>query len=618
MKRFTLIFLMVVFAGASASMAQDFPDEIRRDSTSRPAFGEEPLENIELANRLNFCRQLMRSRSFEDAAAMLERLYEDKPDSPVIVGLLVQCYDQLQHYEKSEAMIERYLSRDPEAFSFRLAYAEVIAKQGDFGRARQAYLDAASQFPLTNTIRYQAVVQSMVTHEMGDDALLLIDSLRGRTFDSSLFAIQRGTVLEKQRRYGEAAREFYSLLDDTSRVGNDAEKRLAALLDFGESQPAVESVFVAHDDLLQTPRALKILSSHYLKSGRYDKAFEFSAGRDSLGESGGDAMLAFMQSCFERNLYDQTARAGEYLLTHYDTADIPNAAYVAYGRALAELNRADEAVEVYQRILALTKRGRDKAEVLYLIGKLFLDNLGKYDLALTYFDSVETHYGGYPAYQQALVARPHCYLRQGDLERAGAEFEKVLTRRLGQNLKEEVLYYAALVDFFQKQFDSTRGHLERLLVDHPAGRYVNDAVRLLFTIDEAAGHPDILYDYSAALLFEERRMTDSAVAKLGAISEAPDGILGDLAFFELARLSLAEGDGEAAIAYVDRLAESFPESYYLPYGLKTKADIFSSDPLRNEEARDIYRHLLESYPNFPFLSAIRQKLRQLDELYGSS
>ena len=113
-------------------------------------------------------------------------------------------------------------------------------------------------------------------------------------------------------------------------------------------------------------------------------------------------------------------------------------------------------------------------------------------------------------------------------------------------------------------------------------------------------------------------MTDSAAAKFISISNAPGGVLADLALFELARLSLDNGDAEGAIVYVDKLGDSFPESYYLPYGLKAKADILSSDPLRAEEAGDIYRRLLENYPDFPFLSAIRQKLRQLEELYGSS
>lgn len=618
MKLAASILLLTLLTLAQAVSAQHERQGEVNDSARVPFFDATSGEKEQLANRLNFIRQLMRSRNFEDAAAMAEQLYEDQPDDPAIVGLLVQCYDQLQQYEKSEAIIERYLSRDPQNFNFRLLYAEVLSRQGNMERARQAYLDAASQFALNNTVRYQTVIQSMVSNNMGDAALPLIDSLRLLAADSTLFAVQRGTVLERQKRYGEAACEFYPLLQDTGRVGNDAERRLAALLDFGDSQPAVESVFVNHADLLLTPRALRIISAHYLKSGQYDRAFEFSISRDSLEGDGSEAILAFMQNSFERQLFDQTVRGGEYLLAHYDTADMPSPAQIAYGKALAEMGRAEEAIAVYGRFCTLTERAREKAQALYLIGMLYLDNLGDFDRALTYFDSVESYYGGTPSYQQVLIVRPHCYLRQGELDRARTEFEKALSRPLLPELKEEALYYAALVDFFQKQFDSTRADLGKLLVDYPGGRYVNDAVRLLFTLDEADGSPDILYDYSNVLLFEQRRMTDSAFAKLAVIAEAKDSVLADLALFELARLSLDGDSADKAIAYIDRLNESFPESYYLPYGLKIKADVLSSRAERAKEAGDIYRRLLQDYPNFPFLTAVRLKLRQLDELYGSS
>jgi len=124
MKKFTVIFMVSICAVGSSAMAQVIRDEVIFDTVRTPAFGEETRESAELATRLNFCRQLMRSRNFEDAAAMLEQLYEHQPENPSIVGLLVQCYDQLQQYEKSEMIIERHLTRNPENFNFRLLYAE--------------------------------------------------------------------------------------------------------------------------------------------------------------------------------------------------------------------------------------------------------------------------------------------------------------------------------------------------------------------------------------------------------------------------------------------------------------------------------------------------------------
>jgi tetratricopeptide (TPR) repeat protein len=604
LRTITVAAVTCTLVSADPAASQLVPDSSRRA-------GESALYQAELRERIDFCRRLMRDQNYTGAADMLELLYERYPENSLLVGLLVQCYDNLQYYEKSQEMIRRHLERYPNNFNFQLLYAEVLAKQGYLQRANQAYLEAASPIPLSNQVRYQTIVQSMITNGLGSIALTFIDSLRQETGDSVLFALYRGTVLAGQERYADAALEFYSLLEDTTRVGNEAEKRIIGLLNFEESEAVVEKTVLGQADVFRTPRALKILSSHYLKTSQFEKAFDFTVSRDSLAGFDGRTMLEYMRSCYERRLYDQAVRMGQYLLDRGDTLDLAGGAYFLHGDALVRLGRYNEAVAAYDHVYASSDRSRDQAQALYLIGITYLNEVGDYPKALLFFDSVVNSYRGQPVYQAALVARPYCYLRTGQLELARTEFEKALTARLASDLKEEAQYQVALVYFLQKQIDSSQVSLSKLLVDYPQGMYVNDAVGLMFIIQQAQGDSRLLYDYSNALLFEQRKMTDSAAAKLGLIA-------GATALWKLAQISLHREDTLQAIAYVDRLAAEFPESYYLPYGLQMKADLFSVHRDRLDEAREIYRSLLESYPNFPFISAVRQKMRELEAPVGSS
>ncbi|UCD64355.1 MAG: tetratricopeptide repeat protein, partial [Candidatus Zixiibacteriota bacterium] len=598
------------FSVPCAQESQDRSGQLREESITD--------NERQLTANINFCRQLIRERNYEGAAALLELLYESSPENVVIISLLVQCYNQLQHYEKSQAVITRHLDRYPGHFNFRLLLAEVFCRQGKRDEARQTYYRAAASLPPENDGGLEAVVQSMVMHELDDAAENLIDSLRLQLADSTRFAIQKGMILQRHKRYAEAAREYYLLLPDTSGTGSAAEKRIVALLDFIEAAGQAEQAMLGQPDLFDNSRALKILSAYYLKSGQLDRAFQFAVHQDSLEGFRGSTPLAYMKSSFERKLYGETVRMGDYLTARGGELSKSAEPHFIYAEALVELGRHGDAIRAYSSIHDTFSRNRERARALIGIGSVYLDRLSEYDTALVYFDSVKTYYTHDRIFLTAMMAIPFCHLRRGDLPAAAGEFEGLLQRRLDSEQQETVAYYLALIRLIDGQTDSAAAALNKLLVDFPRGFYVNDAVRLLVTIDEARQYPTVLRAYSDALLFEERRMPDSSSSRLNTIWQSGAGVLADLALYKLAVIGLAEGDSASAAGYLDSLLSQHPDSYYVPYALKTKADLLSADMGTLDEAKEILRRLLEDYPNYPFISEARKKLRRLEETSGSA
>jgi len=149
-------------------------------------------------------------------------------------------------------------------------------------------------------------------------------------------------------------------------------------------------------------------------------------------------------------------------------------------------------------------------------------------------------------------------------------------------------------------------------VDYPRGFYVNNALQLILVIDEAGENQEILENFSQALWFLDRQMPDSTRLRFNEIANTPGGALADIALYRLAGLDLEGADTLSALGYIERLITEFPESYYLPFGMKIKADIYVLDENKTEEAKNLYRHLLENYGTYPFISKIRDKLRQLE------
>lgn len=603
--RSALLFLFaVLFLPALLSAGVTDPKAVIKLPDSEQAINVNP--------QLQMARQLMSAHEFQAAADILEVLYESYPDNSIISNSLKSCYEQSKQFAKGEILLRRLCEQFPQNPSYKLNLAENLVYQGKTDEGKELYKTLYADFNPKNPVAFTNVVRSMIYAGIEDDAFELIGELRKESGDTTLMAIERARILEGKRKYTEAAQEYILILPDTTRTGSTAEKNLAELLDFPESKTPTEKKLMSRIDSDPSGRVLKILSSYFLKTGRYDEAFDFAVRQDSAVGMTGASLLEYLRGCMERKLYNQAIRMCEYVLSNIKNKPFLNEFYYRYAESLEELGFYNKAISVYDTILTTFPARNDKAEAAYRIGRIHMERFNNPEMALKFFDSVKTHYVAGFGYNNALMSVPHAYLQMGDLKNARREFQNISkSRRSGESV-EEADYYLALVDFFDHNYDSTTAALKKLMVDFPKGYLVNDAIQLSFTIDQAEGAEDLLNFFAGALLFQEMKLYDSTVSRLTSIADAENKALADIALFRLTETMMKRGDSVSVVKTVDRLENEHPESYYLPYGLKTKADILFSKSESMDEAKEIYRRLLENYQNYPFINEIREKMRKLE------
>jgi tetratricopeptide (TPR) repeat protein len=569
--------------------------------------------NNDYNRKLMVARQLMGQQNYEGAAALLETLLDENPDDNVVCNLLLQCYQQLKQYFKAEVFAKRLVDRYPTNLAYRMTYAELLAQQGKNDEAIATYRDARALIRPFDEMRFSQLISSMMNSGFDDLTLQLIDSLRTERNDTVLFALPKGAILEKEQEYAAAVKEYYPLLfEDTTMKAVNAEKRVLSLLGFVDSSEKTEKALLALSGSMVNERILDLLAAHYIRSEQFDKAYEFSVRQDSIQNSGGKPLMHYMQQCQERKLWPEVIRMGEYMLSRYPGGIFHIQSMFVYAEALAGVGRTDSAIAVYSRIASDVPADRDRAEALFRIGELYLNGVHDYSTALTYFDSVAANYRQGMGYLQSLRRIPYCYLRLGDLETASAKFGQLLNMRLPEDVQEEVHYYLALISFFRHDFDTADAALRKLVIDYPEGFYVNDALELVSLKTDAGDAADLLGRYADALFYSERMMPDSARDELMAVVDAENKALADIALYKLTLMELNGRDSSQALVFIDQLANDYPDSYYLPYGLNIKADILVHRAGSVEEAKSIYRMLLEKYPNYPFISDVRKKLRRLE------
>ena len=602
------VFLLgLLFLAGSLFSAEQIKEDIK-------TLEKRAAVNSVINDKITYARRLISDHQYEAAMVYLETLYEQEPDNSVIINLLRQSYDRLQLYPKTELLLQRQLDRFPSNFSLMVSLADIYAKQGRFEEADSAYKNAKDVIDGNNTVKFQILTQSMLGNSLYDETELNIKAWRTEFADSTILALEMGMIFESQKKYKEAVAEYYPLFNDTTRTGNEAEKKVVSLLKFIDSEKIVENWLLAQPDVYHNPGAVRILSNHYLSSAQMDRALEFTLIADSIEQKNGSEMIQFMTACNKRMMYEYSLKMEKMLGTKVSDPEIINRARFLTCEALVMTGQYRSALTEYDSLFATTQSSRYKADALYQSGLIWQEYLNNPDTALLYFDSVTAlPQAGFTSLF-AQTAIPLCHLQKGDIQTAKSLYEQLKSQRgMTEDLKEEVDYQLAMINLFDKKIDSSRTMFSKLMIDYPKGFYVNDALEMMKVIDEGSEAQDVLYNYSNYLLFDYQHQEDSAFAKLELIADNQSKVLADFALYKMILRTFDKNDTTGTVGYIDRLNEDFPESYYLPYALKQKADILYSNKSDRDEAVIMYQELLERYPNYPFVSEIRELLRNQAE-----
>ena len=599
-----IVVMSLLLMGSSAALA---------DRTTKPEVKvlAVPTVSEEFNAQVRLARQLIKHDDCHGAVAVLESLESSYPGRTIIYNLLCRCYEKLGYQPKLEDLARRMIDSQPNNYRYHLDLARVLVRLEKPEEGLASYREAARLAQSDG--QYLSVTTGMMNAGFAVEALALMDSLRGRIENPSAFALQRGMLLEAQSLYREAVIEYLPLLEDTTRDAVHAERRLLALLEFQSSSEEVEAVLLERISDSGNARALNTLTGFYLKAGRLEEAYRHTLRLDSLQGLNGQALVRFMRNCRERRRYELAARMGKHFFAHYRESAVRTEAYLVYADALTQMGTYDAAIAIYDSLVAWAPRDQEKGEGLYHIGMIYLDHLSDYQTARRYFDSVVTNYRRGLGYVLSHVARPYCDLRRGRLDRAAAGFQTLAQAQLNEELAEKIDYHLAVIDYCHGKYDSAGLALQRLMVNYPRGYYVNDAMQLLMVMDRIGQDEELMSAFAQVLVYDLRRMPDSLKAALEFVASAPSRSLADFALYRLLNISLAENDDDGVLSCVQRLEEEFPQSYYYPFGLKARADLYRLDIGRVDESKLIYRQLLEKFPNYPFASEVRQRLRELEQ-----
>lgn len=317
-------------------------------------------------------------------------------------------------------------------------------------------------------------------------------------------------------------------------IGNPYEDTSSVLIQFLEAYPESE----------EKQKVSALLVDSYASSGNYDAALEILENNKSYKNPATLQKIAYLKAI-------QTFQAGNYItaIPFFEkvikTNETPSFTAVSLywlGRSLYELNRFDDALEIYKKFKnqADSKKIKDGYRIDYDMAYTYF-KLGEYDYALRFFDSFLK--------QQTSLSKAYQFdvqLRMGDCQ------------------------------FALKKY-------------WPAMEHYNEAV-----ISNGKSAAYALYQKAISYGFVDRNI-QKIQSLQDLVAQFPKSTLTDDAWFELGIAYSAASNFEAALSAYESLQKEFPKSLYVPKAILNQGLIFYNQE-RNLEAQNRLKKLVEIYP----------------------
>ncbi len=559
-------------------------------------------------------RQLIAQGAYISAATLLESYRLQDPDNRVLIDLLLNCYTELKAYSKSEELLKQQISKEPGDFRNQYLLLELYLKMGNDTLSTNQLNYVMASFRENKDV-YGSVIQMLVNYGRYDTARELIEKARAEYKLPELFAVEAATILETKQAYYDAVMEYFKAVSADTLQAAQVERRVAELIRYPGAPPdVIRALIDIQKKSPNLPLALRMLEEAYVINNQYAEAFDVSVRYDSVSHGNGMQLYQYMRQCRERKLFEQVIKTGEYIERKYPQNTTLSEYRFDYAEALAGVGRNQDAIAVYKAIVKKYPQARDQAEALLQIGNIYRYNSKQYDIARQYYDSVSAAFPFAVFRFQAGLEIARLLVVEGKLDSAEAFFKGIQGDRLGPEIKEEIDYDLARIQFYRHKFDSASQAFRKVIVQYPRGYFLNDAVINVLIIGEnAAGNSEALNLYADALYSAARLQPDTVENKLKAIIDIGDSPLVGQAGYKLATFYADRNDTVGALNIIARMEKDFSGNYYFPYCLRLKGDILSNTVGRSKDAIEIYKSLLEKYGNYPFIGEVRKSLQKLEQ-----
>ncbi len=569
----------------------------------------------------------------ERALQLYSDLYEKDPANYVYFDAVRRTNIQLKNYDAAISVSFRRLRLTPLDLALKANIGSLYSMQGKGERADSMW-NAILLSAQKNQMVYRTVANEQANQRLFDRAVSTY--LRGRSEigDRYLFANELGFLYSFMMDFGNATREYITMLMHNQQQYDFVQSRLASIVVRTDGLASALSVVEAEVKRTNAIPLMRLYVWLLMEGKKYDEALTITRQLEQSVRSNGLELFNFAERLFREKEYRIASAAYSEALKNDSRLQFMPAARFGYARCIEELSAAGTATEGSEETTSTMLESRPSfsgaitlysslarefpfsavgANALYRIGMIRYKQLLDLDGALKIFDSVLTVSPGGPMVPEVLMTIGDIRIAQQQLEGAAASFRRMLTSSYaGTEQRNIAQFRLSEIQFFRNDFDSTLALLTPLTENLKADES-NDALLLQYFITENRFQfTPALQLYSKAELLARQFKLSEAVALLRSILDLyPAAPMADDVLLKIGDYSIQMKQYPEALQAYRKLLEEYKESIERDKTQFRIGELFQFYILDKQKAIDAYEVILERYPYSLFREEARKRIRQL-------
>ena len=568
-----------------------------------------------------------RSQEYNKAADLYLKLYQSS-GSKVYFTYYTRRLIALKEYKTAEKVIKREIKRNPKQTTYLVKLGNLYKIQNKPELSEKYYTQAIEKQRVTRngTIQLANEFLNMREYDYAEKVYLIMRKKMG----SYKFRFELASVYAFTRNFQEMIDEYMQALSENPASLNTVKARLQYYVkadtdNFSELllQATLRKV-QARTNPDATNAFTEMLLWLYIQQKNYSMAFIQAKALDKrVPENDGYNLLklgklakenkayATAQKCFRHVLSDYgmgsygTEAKFEYLSTMYhktiDGLTLPNEIpeiEAQYLGTIAEFGLSVTTIELTRELAYLQAYKLNKPQSAFnlLSEASEIANLPKELRANCKLDLADVMIYKGDIWDAILLYAAIEHENKENPKGFEAKFRKA-----------KAAWYSGNFDWAKSQLDVIKESTSKLIA--------NDALELSVVIDENTLGDSVetaLKQYARADFFIARHMNTEAHLTLDSvITQHPDHMLKDEAYFLKAKLFLSENKIDTAVVYLEKIANSFSYDILADNALFYLAEIYRNKLNKPDMAMEYYLKIMTNHKDSWYVSRAREHFRLL-------
>ncbi len=588
-------------------------------------------ENLNFEARLRLAQSFEQSGMLEKAEEIYRELCNSQPWNNFYFELLNKNLVAQKKYNESIQLLDQKIKQTPNDYTLFGALGTTYYIMGEPEKAFSVWEKGIEINPASFVV-YRVIANYAIENRAYDKAIDLLKRGRQLSNDPVIFSIDLATIYAANMKFKEAALEFCNLVEHQPEQIYTAKQRMSSFLNSpGASELTIEAV-KSFSDSKPKPEIYDLLIFVYQTTGNYKNAFETATKAEKKFAGNGNTTFIFAQEVYRNRQYEWASEAFNYIVKNYQSSPYILASRIGYARSLeAALDQKFLALsgswkpvtkpgllftDEYKKILGVYEEFVNgysdysvNAEALFRIAEIYRNRLFDYNIAESVYKKVirispSSNYGN-----GALIALGKIDIVNNNLDIAKRYFESsAINMVIEPNDLSETNYFLAKIEFWKGNFNSSINLLKestKIL----SSDFANDALELSAFINSTRKDSLNLLLYAKADLLVLQNKLKEAAVEFKALSDNPNlFIINDFAKIKLAEIAIAENDYSFAIKLLEEGLENKKITIFEEKSTFLLAQCYHYGIKNLQKAEEIYKKLLEFFPNSLYFDRVREQL----------